>query len=60
MRDRYFSPEPVLFSTNLTINSSKHRRLNWAGSTNNLQTTTSTLLSDSERKIGAYTYDIAQ
>ena len=61
MRNRYFSPESIHYSANLQhTNSGGGSRLKWAGSTNKLQSCNSVLLCESERKIGAYFYDVTR
>jgi serine/threonine protein kinase len=61
MRNRYFSPESIHYSANLQANPTNNSgRLKWAGSTSKLHSYNSILLSDSERKIGSYFYDVAK
>lgn len=60
MRNRYFSPDSIPNTGSLNVSSGNNGRLRWMGSTSKLQTCSSVLMSEPERKIGCYTYDVSR
>jgi serine/threonine protein kinase len=56
MRNRHFSPETINYSSNFSLLSPSHQRLKLAGSTSKLKSYNSTLLCESDRKVGNYSY----